>query len=158
MHASHWHLIIEREFAKIHNENFTIDHSTVRHVLLCWLHTQCFSDDLYIQIKHFQNKVLQYPKTSLLFCFLLPIKLPLQHLSKNGVVYCWAESTSFSCFQFQKKVKNCSLKKLLVFYENLVFNLCTTLHKQNSSLYIFKLNIANRKFLSLCSNLFEISS
>lgn len=158
MHASQWRMIIEREFAKIRNENTTIDHSRVCLIPLCWLHTQHLSHDLYLQIKNFQNKVLQYPKTSLLICFSLPIKLPLQHLSRSGVVYCWAESISFSCSQFQNKVRNCSLKMLLVFYENLVFNLCTTLHKQNNSLCILKLNIENRKFPSLCSSLFEISS
>jgi len=53
----HWHIIIESDFAKIRNENFAVDHSTVHLMPLCLLHTQHLSDDVYLQIKHFQNKL-----------------------------------------------------------------------------------------------------
>lgn len=110
---NHWKRICQNSQWKYHNCSLCL-------IPLFWLHTQHLSDDLYLQIKNFQNKVLQYPKTSLLICFSLPIKLPLQHLSRSGVVYCQAESISFSCSQFQIKLgivpSKCCLFSMKIFY------------------------------------------
>lgn len=145
---NHWKRTCQNWYRKYHNWSLSCVH-------LCSITLISYTTSLWwskLALKTFSNQ-----STSRLFC---PGPYsPYQHLSKNGVFCNWAESIFFCCPEFQGKIlSENSLQKLFEFYQT--WNLISVAHYTNKTniFCILKLNIANSKFLFLCSSWWQTSS